>query len=349
MRFSTALLGATLVAGTAVLGDSCGDNHFVPLPQTAIGPPVSNVTGYRIESFGKGAYMVTDGIYQCMFLVATESVIVVDSPPTLGSNLLKAIRSVTPLPVSHLVYSHAHADHIGGAYLIANNPNVTIIAHSLTAYELSLTPDSKRPPPTFTIEDEYVLKVCNQTLRLKYEGLNHEPGNIFIYAPEQRVLMLVDIVFPGWVPFAYLGEAQTVPGFIKAHDQILQYNFKHYIGGHLNRVGTREDVKIQREYVNDLYNNCAQAIALSASPPNSTNPISAFTLFPPIQASNPGNAWAEFKVYTNAVVNYCVNATNQKWLTRLGGADAFGFENGYAMIESLRIDYDVLGPFAVQS
>ena len=349
MRLSVSLLVAVLLAGTAVLGDSCGDNHFVPLPQTAIGPPISNVTGYRIEPFGKGAYMVTDGIYQCMFLVATESVIVVDAPPTLGSNLLKAIRSVTPLPVSHLVYSHAHADHIGGAYLIANDPNVTIVAHTLTAYELSLTPDPKRPPPTVSINNEYRLQVCNQTLQLKYDGLNHEPGNIFIYAPEQRVLMLVDIIFPGWVPFAYLGEAQTVPGFIKAHDQVLRYDFKHYIGGHLNRVGTREDVKIQREYVNDLYNNCAQAIALSAAPPNSTNPISAAALFPPVLASNPGNAWAEFKVYTNAVVGYCVNVTNAKWLNRLGGADAFGFENGYAMIESLRIDFDVLGPFAVQS
>ena len=183
----------------------------------------------------------------------------------------------------------------------------------------------------------------------KYEGLNHEPGNIFIYAPVQSILMLVDIVFPGWVPFAYFGGTQSVPGFIKAHDQILNYNFKHYIGGHLNRVGTREDVKTQREYVNDLYNNCAEAIALSASPPNSTNPISVYTLFPPIQASNPGNAWAEFKVYANAVVKNCVNTTNQKWLSRLGGADVFGFENGYAMFESLRIDYDVLGPFAVQS
>ena len=167
MRFPITLLGTALVAGSALLGDSCGDNHFVPLPPTAMSPTVSNVTGYRIESFGKGAYMVTDGVYQCMFLVATKSVIVVDSPPTLGSNLLKAIRSITPLLVSHLVYSHAHADHIGGAYLIANHPNVTIIAHSLTAYELSLNPDSKRPRPTVTIEEEYVLTVCNQTLELK--------------------------------------------------------------------------------------------------------------------------------------------------------------------------------------
>jgi hypothetical protein len=41
-------------------------------------------------------------------------------------------------------------------------------------------------------------------------GTNHLPGNIFIYAAtKQRVLMLVDIVFPGWVPFPYLAIAKV--------------------------------------------------------------------------------------------------------------------------------------------
>lgn len=41
-----------------------------------------------------------------------------------------------------------------------------------------------------------------QRLQLDYMGTNHTEGNIFIYAPGQRVLMLVDVIFPGWVPFA---------------------------------------------------------------------------------------------------------------------------------------------------
>jgi hypothetical protein len=62
-------------------------------------------------------------------------------------------------------------------------------------------------------------------LILDYKGVNHERGNIFIYAPTQRVLMLVDAVFPGWVPFRDLAIAEDVPGFIKAHEQALSYPF----------------------------------------------------------------------------------------------------------------------------
>jgi glyoxylase-like metal-dependent hydrolase (beta-lactamase superfamily II) len=74
------------------------------------------------------------------------------------------------------------------------------------------------PIPTLTFPNNYTLQVGNQTLELNYYGDNHMPGNLFIYAPNQKALMLVDVVFPGWVPFAYLALADDVTGFIEAHD-----------------------------------------------------------------------------------------------------------------------------------
>jgi glyoxylase-like metal-dependent hydrolase (beta-lactamase superfamily II) len=319
---------------------------YVPIPTGAAGPAVSSALGYRIEPFGGGAYMVSDGLYQAMFLVATESVIVIDAPPTIGRNLLHAIGNTTHLPISHVIYSHAHADHIGAAYLYG--PRVTTIAHKMTAELLqSTSPCEHRPAPDVTFDEAFDLHVGNQTLKLAYLGPNHEPGNIFIYAPVQKVLMLVDVVFPGWVPFAYLGEAQNVPGYIKAHDQILSYDFDHFVGGHLTRSGTRQDVVIQKEYIDDLRTNCAEALVLSSSSPNATNEISAYTLIPAISAVDPGNPWATFKIYLDDLANYCASVTNEKWLNRLGGADVYGFENAYQMLESLRIDFDQLGPFGV--
>ena len=293
--------------------------------------------------------MVTEGLYQALFFVACESVIVVDAPPTIGHNMVNAIRSITSLPISHVVYSHSHTDHIGAAYLLGSPSNTTFIAHSLTLEELSLTPDSQRRPfPTRTFDDSYRLQVCNQTLDLIYDGPNHEPGNIFIYAPLQKILMLVDVVFPGFVPFYALGIVQNVPGFIKAHDQILTYDFDYYIGGHLNRVGTREDVIIQREYINDLYNNCADALISSAAPPNASNPVSVQTLLPPVQKANPGNGWAVFDFYLDSIAEYCANVTTEKWLGKLAGADVFTFSNAQVMVNSARVDFDVLGPFGVR-
>jgi glyoxylase-like metal-dependent hydrolase (beta-lactamase superfamily II) len=298
--------------------------------------------GYYVEDFGQGTYMVTDGSYQALFLVSTDGVIVVDNPPTIGSKMLYAIGNITTQPITHLIYSHSHADHIGGAILVLDD-KVKTIAHVETANLLAQVNDPNRPAPHKTFKKDYKLKVGNQTLELSYKGPNHLEGNIFIYAPAAKVVMLVDVVFPGWTPFDRLGEVKNVPGFIQAHDQILEYDFEHFVGGHLSRSGNRADVEIQKEYVGDLFKNCKEVIELTGT----NDPVlGGAAILGPVFAVNPGNSWAAFSVYLEVTAEVCANRTNEKWINRLAGSDVFQVANAQTAIESLRIDYGVLGPFA---
>ena len=218
---------------------------------------VDQQMGYLVEEIGDGLYWLTEGVYQTMFLTTGEGVIIIDAPPSIGENILKAVASVTDEPITHVIYSHTHSDHIGAAGLYP--AGVTIIAHEATAAHLGAKKDANRPVPTQTFVDSLSLSVGSQTLQLDYLGVNHEPGNIFIYAPAQKVLMVVDIVFPGWTPFPDLALAEDVDGYIAAHDQILSYDFDHFIGGHINRLGTRSDVEIQKEYFNDIVQAAGKA------------------------------------------------------------------------------------------
>ena len=70
--------------------------------------------------------------------------------------------------------------------------------------------DPNRPIPQKTFKDTYTLRSGNQTLELSYKGANHLEGNIFIFVPAQKVLMLVDVIYPGWTPFAQLGQVKNV-------------------------------------------------------------------------------------------------------------------------------------------
>ena len=170
------------------------------LPEAAKGPAIPT-KGYLVEEIRDGLYWVTDGAYNTMFLVTDEGVVAVDAPPTIGNNYLKAIAEVTTKPVTYVIYSHAHIDHIGTAGIFPKN--ATFIAQQETAAELQRAKSvaknaSMVPPiPTITFSKNYTLQIGNQTLKLDYYGVNHLPGNIFIYAPKQKVLMLVDIIFPG--------------------------------------------------------------------------------------------------------------------------------------------------------
>ena len=54
--------------------------------------------------------------------------------------------------------------------------------------------------------------------------------------------MLVDIFLPRWVPFDSFNLNEDVPGSIAAPDTAMAYPWKHFIGGHMGRLGTRADM-----------------------------------------------------------------------------------------------------------
>ena len=293
------------------------------IPDAARGPTIDFTKGYLVEEINDGLYWVTDGAYQAMFLTTGQGVIAVDAPPSIGQNYLKAISEVTQEPITHVVYSHTHIDHIGAAGMFPDD--AVIIAHEETASQLEQRSDPDRPVPTITFASNYTLEVGNQTLELEYHGPIHEPGNIFIYAPQQKVLMLIDVVFPGWTPFKDLALAEDVPSFISAHDKILEYDFETYIGGHLTRLGTPQDVEIQKEYFQDIQANAALA--------NQQVDFMAIA-----QEVGFENLWLVFQIYADTITQQCADATVGEWLDRLGGVDLFTYDHCWKITESQRID-----------
>ncbi len=298
-------------------------DRYLALPDFAKGPQLEASKGYRVQRLGDGLYMVTDNIYQSMFLVYDKGVVIVDAPPSYSAHMKQAIAEVTDRPITHLIYSHAHIDHIGGATDLGGKP--IIIAQEETARLLARANDPKRPLPVITFKNRYTVKVGSRTLELSYHGAGHEPGNIFIWAPKQKVLMAVDLVFPGWMPWPRFGDAQDVPGYFEQVAEIDKIPFEILVGGHVNRVGTHADVRTQLEFMNDLKSATAAALR--------TTPVGVG-----MNDADKANPWALSDNYLDRVAIKCVNAVTPKWKSRLAGFDVFIWDQCYAMQQSLRID-----------
>ena len=301
--------------------DGASPPAFDPVPDIARGPAIP-AAGYLVQELKDKLYWVTDGIYSCIFLSTGSGVIVVDAPQTIAPNLLAAIASVTDEPVTHVVYSHHHADHIGGAGVLPKT--ATFIAQQATADLLAREADPNRPVPTVTFDDTYTLTVGSQTLVLDYHGPNHDVGNVFAYAPKQKVLMVVDIVWPGWAPFDELGSAVDMRGYLAAHDQILNYDFDILVGGHVNRVGTKADVTTDQEYLMDLEVNAGAAL----------QNFDMASLAGKV--TDPTNVWAYGRALLEEWPKQCVADTLAKWRGRLGAVDVFANANCTAMQSALR-------------
>jgi len=299
-------------------------DKYLDVPDFAKGAPVDPAKGYRTQKLGEGLYMITDGAYQSMFMTYEDGVVVVDAPPSYASHIHAAIAEVTDKPVTHLVYSHYHIDHIGGAKSLGGEP--VIVAQKETNRLLARDNDPNRPLATVTFEDQYRLSVGSQVLELSYHGTAHAPGNIFIYAPRQRTLMVVDVIFPGWMPWRRLAVAQDIPAVFAQVKEISTWKFDTLVGGHVARTGTPADVTTQLAFMEDL-KAAAEAALNSTKPGEGLNPVDSGT-----------NPWAVFDNYIDRVALACVNQLTPKWSSKLAAYDVYIWDQCFAMEQSLRID-----------
>ena len=293
-----------------------------------------NDQGYYVGRVERNLYWVTDGVYQSAFMTTGDGVVLFDAPPSIGHNLRRAVDEIAAANgvsnrVTHLVYSHHHADHGAGASLFEN---VVRIGHEETRRLLLRDGDPSRPAPDVTFSDRYTLEVGGERAELAWHGSNHSPDNIYIHFPDHDTLMFIDVVNAGWVPIYNLNLSEDVQGYIQAPDIALAYPWTHLISGHLGRLATREDVAVHQQYIADI----------EAS---SRKPWRASTRCPTTCATG-RTLWAGVKAHLDAVTERAAAPVIAKYTGVLAAADieVFTMTTTFAIMQSLRLDKGPSGP-----
>jgi glyoxylase-like metal-dependent hydrolase (beta-lactamase superfamily II) len=293
----------------------------------ALGPAL-NDKGYYVGRVERNLYWVTDGTYQSAFLTTRDGVVLLDAPPTIGNNLRRAVDEIAAAngvsnKVTHLIYSHHHADHAGASSLF--DGDVVRIGHEETRRLLLRDNDPARPAPEETFSDRRTLEIGGERIELVWHGPNHSPDNIFIHLPDHDTLMLVDIVNPGWAPVYIANLTEDVAGYNEAAATALTYPWKHYIGGHLGRLGTRDDVTLHQRYMADIAASVKTAL-------DTLDPTPYFQKYGE-------NVWAGVKGYLDAVTDAAAAPVIEKYTGVLAAADVFTASTTFWVMESIRLDF----------
>jgi glyoxylase-like metal-dependent hydrolase (beta-lactamase superfamily II) len=308
---------------------SVGDlPDYAPVPQAAMGPAL-NEQGYYVGRVEGNLYWVTDGTYQSAFLTTADGVVLLDAPPTIGHNIQRAVDEIASAngvsnEVTHLIYSHHHADHAGAASLFTANGDVALIGHEETRNLLLRDDDPARPAPEETFGDSRSLEIGGARIELFWHYANHSPDNIFIHLPDHDTLMLVDIVNPGWAPVYQSNLTEDVQGYVKAPETALAYPWKHFIGGHMGRLGDREDIALHQRYMADI--EAASRHAL-----DSVDPTPYFVKYGE-------NTWAAVRGYLDAVAAAAATPVIEKYTGVLASADVFTASTTFHVMQSIRLD-----------
>jgi glyoxylase-like metal-dependent hydrolase (beta-lactamase superfamily II) len=224
------------------------------MTSVAIKQPVGESAGhsYGLHEAASGVYMLTDGNYQNMFVPTSDGVVLFDAPTPLLKYIKPAIKEVTDDPITHLVYSHIHKDHIGGAGKLVN-PDTAIHAEAEAAEYLRVKQDPARPVPTEVFAGNKTLTVGGRTFELQREDFHSLAGDVMVRMPKEKVVLAIDILAPDWVPLQDFDGTVNMLAYMNILDRIVNSDFEAFVGGHSGRLGTPADLKLNRDYTRDVY------------------------------------------------------------------------------------------------
>jgi glyoxylase-like metal-dependent hydrolase (beta-lactamase superfamily II) len=183
------------------------------------------------------------------FVVTSAGVVVYDAlgTPALANKMVSLIRSVTDKPITKVVVSHYHADHIYGlqvfkalgAEIIAPKGAIEYIESDsaellLSSRRVSLYPyvneDTKLVVPDVVIKNnETYFKVGDHEFYIIYHGPVHSEGDMSLYNKTDKVLFIGDLIFEGRIPF--VGDAD-IRKWIIALDSIRNSRADMIVPGH---------------------------------------------------------------------------------------------------------------------
>jgi glyoxylase-like metal-dependent hydrolase (beta-lactamase superfamily II) len=221
---------------------------------------------YYLQRLTERTYFFGGGFYTTTFYVGDEGVLVFDPPEGQGEHLVRAIAQVTSLPVTAIVYSHGHADHMIGTPAIleassARVQNVRIIASTETVAKMKVV-KSSMPAVTETVAwPKGTFEFDGVTVELHgFVRAAHADDAAVLLLAQEQVAHLPDLINGDQPPFRRFAESENYIYYRPNVNELGALDWIHLVGGHGN-VGSKDDVRFINAFLDDLEGAVAKAMA----------------------------------------------------------------------------------------
>jgi cyclase len=177
------LLPAIVVASLAVAGAAAQQQR----PRI---PPTGTIAKVR-----DNLYVIPGAGGNTTVFVTQGGVVLVDTKlPNNGEPIMNQVRTVTDKPVTMIVNTHSHPDHIGsnGYFPVS----VDVVAHENTRKWMAANPQVASNPATMpdrAFTDRMTLGSGDDRIELYYFGAGHTDGDAFVVFPARRAMAAGDV------------------------------------------------------------------------------------------------------------------------------------------------------------
>lgn len=160
-------------------------------------PQQSPPPALEIQKVKENLYMITGGGGNTAAFITENGVVIVDTKvPGLGPSILEKVKSVTPKPVTMIINTHTHFDHVGSN--TAFTGAVEFVAHENCKTRMEKMPafqsdEGKKFLPGKTYKDKLSLLKGNDKIDLYHFGRGHTDGDTFVVFPALKVMHCGDM------------------------------------------------------------------------------------------------------------------------------------------------------------
>ena len=231
-------------------------------------PPQAKVV--EVDKIKDNLFVLKGGGGNTAVFVTATGVVVVDTKLAgWGQPILDKIKELTPKPVTTIINTHSHGDHVSGN--VEFPATVEIVAHETTAKNVVAWPpvyglannfpnvvkdSGGKGVPKKTFKDKLVLGKGADEIDLFYFGRGHTGGDIWVVFPALRVMHSGDVFANKSLPITDEnagGSGVAIPDTVaKALSSIK--NVDTIITGHAPATMTMDDLRLYGDFVRDFLN-----------------------------------------------------------------------------------------------
>lgn len=210
-----------------------------------------------IQKVKDNLFMITGGGGNTAAFITNGGVVVVDTKlPNNGPGILEKIKSVTSKPVTMVINTHTHGDHVGSNEAFTGK--VEFVAHENAKASMEKMPmfqpaANKKFLPGKTYQDKLSLLKGKERIDLYYFGRGHTSGDTFVVFKDLKVMHTGDMFPMKGAPFMDTTNGGSGVEFPKTLAKVVAgiKGVEQIIPGH-STVMTWNDFKEYTEFVRDM-------------------------------------------------------------------------------------------------